>query len=100
MKERHNRLDLNSNSMSPLEIFLGDNKEISAKDNCTWGCPTFVLDSKLQPAQGIMPVNWECFSRARFYLACSPAHLGNVSLVLNLQTLHVGLYYHIAFDDP
>eukprot|EP00957_Ditylum_brightwellii_P047983 3644099-Ditylum_brightwellii.AAC.1 len=57
--ERHNRLDLNSNKMSPLEVLLGHKEEIAVKDYHSWGCPIFVLDSKLQSGQEIGPPKWD-----------------------------------------
>eukprot|EP00957_Ditylum_brightwellii_P062904 4773485-Ditylum_brightwellii.AAC.1 len=39
VEDRHNRLDLNRNGISPLEVFLGHKEEIVMKDHHTWGCP-------------------------------------------------------------
>eukprot|EP00957_Ditylum_brightwellii_P067176 5098735-Ditylum_brightwellii.AAC.1 len=48
VEERHNRLDLNINGMSPLEVLLGHKEEIAVEDYHSWGCQIFDLDSKLQ----------------------------------------------------
>eukprot|EP00957_Ditylum_brightwellii_P131605 10036583-Ditylum_brightwellii.AAC.1 len=51
VEDRHNRLNLNSNRMSPQEVLLGFKQEIMVEDFHTWGCPVFALDSTLQSAQ-------------------------------------------------
>eukprot|EP00957_Ditylum_brightwellii_P185742 14141543-Ditylum_brightwellii.AAC.1 len=59
VEERHNRLDIDSNGMSPLEVLLGHKEEIVGEDYHSWGCAIFVLDSKLQSGQGIGPPKWD-----------------------------------------
>eukprot|EP00957_Ditylum_brightwellii_P024644 1862581-Ditylum_brightwellii.AAC.1 len=77
-------LDLNSNGMLPLEVLLGHKEEIAIEDYHTWGCPIFILDSRLQSGQGIGPPKWDPRARAGVYLRHSPVHAGNVALALNL----------------
>eukprot|EP00957_Ditylum_brightwellii_P172081 13100788-Ditylum_brightwellii.AAC.1 len=48
---------------------------------------------------GIGPPNWDPQSKASVYLGYSLHHAGNVALVLNAQTGHVRLQYHLVFDD-
>eukprot|EP00957_Ditylum_brightwellii_P181636 13836452-Ditylum_brightwellii.AAC.1 len=88
VEEKHNMLDLDANSWSPLEKMLGEQEEIVADGFHIWGCPVFVLDPALQTGTGIGPPKWEPRSRAGVYLGHSPVHAGNVALVLNLHTKH------------
>eukprot|EP00957_Ditylum_brightwellii_P011160 845498-Ditylum_brightwellii.AAC.2 len=98
VKERQNRLDLNSNGMSPLEVLLGHREEITVEDYHSWGCPIFALDSKLQSGQGIGSLKWDPRAHIEVYLGHSPVHAGNVSLVIKVQTGHVSPQYHMVFD--
>ena len=64
----------------------------------TWGCPIFVLRAENQSGLTGTP-KWEPRARTGVYLGHSPAHAGNVALVLNLITGHVSPQYHVVFDD-
>eukprot|EP00957_Ditylum_brightwellii_P114573 8736312-Ditylum_brightwellii.AAC.1 len=63
------------------------------------GCPVYDLDSSLQTGTGIGPPKWDPRSRSGVYIGHFPHHAGNVALVLNLQTGHLSLQYHLDFDD-
>ena len=86
--KRHKKLSLDENSDSSLEKFSGTKEEIMSIGWHTWGCPIFVLAEEYQKRVGV-----------RVYLGYSPVHVGNVALVLNLLTGHVGPQYHVVFDD-
>jgi hypothetical protein len=64
----------------------------------TFGSPCFVLDSCLQSGIGGAP-KWEPRSRLGIYIGHSSSHAGSVALVLNPQTGHVSLQYHVVFDN-
>eukprot|EP00957_Ditylum_brightwellii_P190477 14499317-Ditylum_brightwellii.AAC.1 len=68
VEERHNKLDLNANGLSPLEQLLGHKKELMASNFHTWGCPIFVINSKSQSNIGIGPPKWDPKARAGIYL--------------------------------
>eukprot|EP00957_Ditylum_brightwellii_P072252 5492254-Ditylum_brightwellii.AAC.1 len=87
-EERHNRLDLNADGLSSMEVLLSQREEIAVEDFHTWGCPVYVLDGRLQSGSGIGPPKWDPRSRAGVYLGHSPVYAGNVALVLNLHTGH------------
>eukprot|EP00957_Ditylum_brightwellii_P175236 13340828-Ditylum_brightwellii.AAC.1 len=55
--------------------------------------------NRSQSSTGIGPPTWDPKARAGIYLGHSSFHAGNVALVLNLQTGHVSLQYHVDFDD-
>jgi hypothetical protein len=62
-----------------------------------WGCPTYVLDPKLQ--DGYKLPKWQPRSCRGQYLGYSPAHSSNISLIRNVVTGYVSQQYHIVFDD-
>eukprot|EP00957_Ditylum_brightwellii_P031191 2363886-Ditylum_brightwellii.AAC.1 len=53
--------------MSPLEVLRGHKEEIAVEDYHSWGCPIFVLDSRLQSGQGIGPPKWDPRAQAGVY---------------------------------
>ena len=64
----------------------------------TFGCPCYVLGSQLQSNPKGVP-KWEPWARLGVYLGRSPAHVGNVALVLNPKTGLVSPQFHVVFDD-
>lgn len=66
-------------------------------DTHVWGCPTYVLDPRLQDGKKIP--RWQPRSRRGQFLGFSPQHASTIPLVLNLNTHHVSPQYHVVFDD-
>eukprot|EP00957_Ditylum_brightwellii_P176192 13415709-Ditylum_brightwellii.AAC.1 len=95
----HNHLDLNTDGLSPIEVFLGHKKEILAEDFHSWGCPIYVIDSTLQTDTGIGLPKWDPQSRVGVCLGHSLVHAGNVALILSLQIGHVSPQYCVISDD-
>ena len=62
-----------------------------------FGCPVYVLDSRLQSGT-IGPPKWEPRLRIGVYLGYSPVHAGSVALVLNPQTGNVSPQFHDVFE--
>ena len=96
--ERHNRLSLDEEGLSPYEKFSNTADEIIPTDFHTWGCPVFVLDSANQSG-AIRTPKWEPRAHTGVYLGHSPNHAGSVALVLHLRTGLVSPQYHLVFDD-
>jgi len=95
----YNHMSVDDKGLSPIQKFCnGNTHQIDMDQLHTWGCPCYVLDSKLQSGSSMMP-KWEPRSRLGFYLGHSPCHAGTVALVLNPSTLHVSPQFHVAFDD-
>ena len=94
----HNELSLDESGDSSLEKFGSIEAKIECKDFHTWGCPIYVLHSDNQSGFTGTP-KWEARAHVDVYLGHSPAHAGNVALVLNLKTGHVSPQYHVVFDD-
>lgn len=69
------------------------------KDFHTFGCPVYVLDSRLQDAGGPGIPMWEPRSRLDIYVGHSPYHAGSVALVLNPKNGLVSPQFHVIFDD-
>ena len=73
-------------------------KNIRLRDFHTFDCPFYVLESCLQTNPKGVP-KWDPRARLGIYLGRSPAHAGNVALVLNPSTGLVSPKYHVVFDD-
>ena len=69
---------------TPYQIFTNSKVDINPKHFIPFGCPTFVLDGKLQ--QGLPHHKWKSRSEVGIYLGTSPQHGRNVALVLNRNT--------------
>ena len=83
-----NTLSINSNRKTLIQKLTAAEIPITLRDYHTWGCPVHVLESKVQTSSKGLP-KWEPRSRIGIYLGRSPAHAGNVALVLNPSSGHV-----------
>ena len=86
-----------SSGQSPEEIFSVRQSRCRLNDFNTFGCPVFVLQTKLQAGNSIP--KWEPRSRMAVYLSHSPQHASNVPLVLSIRTELVSPQYHVVYDD-
>ena len=87
--ERLNFLQLDLDGDNPTEKFY--NIKIikpNAYEYHTFGCPIYVLNSKLQLGSIGLP-KWEPHSQVGAYLDHSPMHAGSVALIINPVTWHV-----------
>ncbi|KAL7580903.1 hypothetical protein ACA910_001170 [Epithemia clementina (nom. ined.)] len=82
---------------SPLEKFSGVPVQPKLRNFHTFGCPTYVLQDKLQAGQSLP--KWQSRARLGIYLGPSPSHARSVSLGLNPRTGHVSPQFHIKHDD-
>jgi hypothetical protein len=64
----------------------------------TFGCPVYILDSRLQDAGGAGPPKWEPCSCLGIYVGHSLIHAGSVALVLNPKTGLIFPQFHVVFD--
>jgi len=98
-QDRINQLNIDLNGKTPDMKFSGvASTNLRMRDFHTWGCPCYVLDSRLQTDPKGVP-KWEPRARVGIYLGRSPSHAGNVALVLNPKTGLVSPQYHVVFDD-
>ena len=86
------------NSLSPLQKYSKIDQPFRIRHYHTFGCPVYILDSKLQADGGKIP-KWQPRSRLGVFLGRSPCPAGNVALVFNPRTLHVSPQFHVVFDD-
>ena len=93
-----NYFNFDKSGKSPYMRFALVDTCTSLGDQHPWGCPVYVLESKLHNDSKGLP-KWEPRSRLGIYLGHSPAHAGSVALVLNPGTGHVSPQYHLVFDD-
>jgi len=63
----------------------------------TFGCLTYVIDSKLQQRQKID--KWRQRSQIGVYLGQSMQHARTVHLILSIKTGLVSTQYHVQFDN-
>ena len=94
----HNTFHLDDEFISPHMKFTGISSLPSGYDFHPFGCPVFVLESKLQSDSKGLP-KWDPRARLGIFLGHSPLHAGSVALVLNPATGHVSPQYHLVFDD-
>ena len=94
-----NNLHVNLDGESPDMRFSSTKAvNVQLKHYHTFGCPVYILDSRLQSNPKGVP-KWEPRSRLGIYVGHSPAHAGSVALVLNPKTGLVSPQYHVHFDD-
>ena len=82
---------------TPMEIFAQENIAPKLKHFDTCGCPTCILDNKLQGGKAIQ--KWQSRSWLGIYLGPLPSHSQSVSLILNPITGHTSPQYHVKHDD-
>ena len=98
-QDRLNQLNMNLDGKTPDMKFSGvAAHHIKLKDFHVFGCPCYVLDSRLQTNSKGVP-KWEPRARLGIYLGRSPAHASSVALVLNPNTGLVSPQFHVVFDD-
>ena len=85
--------------LSPLEHFTGvklPNNDVLTNSR-VFGCPTFVLDPKLQDGKKLP--KWKRKSRLGIYLGSSTEHSPTVARVLNPVTGYISPQFHVVFDE-
>ena len=82
---------------SPLQRFSGNQTEIKMTEIHPFGCPMYVLNSKLQASQKIP--KWESRARLAVYIGPSIHHASSIGLGLSLQTGLVSPVFHARYDD-
>jgi len=83
----------------PLELISGYHVPNYTHLQClhVWGCPTFVLDQRLQDGKKLP--KWSPRSRLGCFMGYSCSHSSSVSLILNMKTGSVTLQYHLVHDN-
>ena len=94
--DTHNNTPL-PNGLCPVELFAIVKRRTCLQDYHTFGCPAYVLDTRLCNG-GSIP-KWNPRARRGIYLGMSPEHASNVALIYNLDTGYVSPQYHVVYDD-
>jgi hypothetical protein len=71
--------------------------QVNPKHWKPFGCPVYVLDSKIQGGSGIFH-KWKSRANLGIYLGRSPQHTRSVALVLDRRTALVSPQFHVSFD--
>ena len=82
---------------SPLSKFSGIETNPNLSNFHPFGCPVYVLDTKLQAGQSFN--KWNDRTRVGIFLCHSPDHSSTVPLVLNTTTANVSPQFHCLYDD-
>ncbi len=82
---------------TPLQLFSKVDIHPSVKDEHPFGCPMYVLDSKVQT--GMKAAKWASRARLAIYLGPSIHHSKSVGLALSLTTGLVSPQFHAKYDD-
>ena len=85
------------NGLTPTEIFTGtkmENKDL--RNQKIWGCPTYVLEPKLQDGKKLP--KWNPRTRRGQYLGKSPVHASSVGMIRNLSTGFISPQFHVIYD--
>jgi hypothetical protein len=94
----YNRLPNRGTGMTPMELLTknkADHRDLLRTH--VWGCPTYVLDPKLQGDKKIPKFNRR--ARQAQFLGFSDQHSSLVALVRHLGTGFVSPQYHVVFDN-
>ena len=84
--------------MSPIELFCRLKQDCGVLRNAkVWGCPTYVLDPKLQDGKKLP--KWQPHSRRGQFLGFSLDHASNVGLIRNLRTGFISPQFHVVHDE-
>ena len=94
-----NNLHVNLANETPDMRFSGvQSVNVQLKNYHTFGCPVYILDSRLQTNPKGAP-KWEPPSHLGIYVGHSPTHAGSVALVLNPKSGLVSPQFHVVYDD-
>ena len=95
MNETPNMQDIHKRTSE--QLFSATIVQHNVKHQKTFGCPVYVLDSKLQ--SGNIFHKWNARSKVGIYLGRSPQHSRNVALVLDRYTGLVSPQFHVVHDN-
>ena len=94
-----NHMPRNRSGLAPIELFTktkSPHHDVILNSR-VWGCPTFVLDPKLQDGNTLP--KWSKKSRLGMNLGLSMKHSTTVARILNLSSGNVSPQFHLLFDE-
>ncbi|KAG7349585.1 reverse transcriptase RNA-dependent DNA polymerase [Nitzschia inconspicua] len=94
-----NHMPKKDSLLAPVELFTGAvfDDYHHLQHSHVWGCPTYVLDPKLQDGKKIP--KWDPRSRRGMFVGVSPSHSSTIGRILNLRTGRISPQYHVVYDD-
>ena len=94
-----NHLPKNDSHLSPTELFSGVKQPYQERLIWlhVWGCPTYVLDPRLQDGKKIR--KWQPRARRGQFLGYSQKHSSQIRLIRNLNTGYILPQYHVVYND-
>ncbi|KAG7374494.1 reverse transcriptase RNA-dependent DNA polymerase [Nitzschia inconspicua] len=94
-----NHMPKKDSLLAPVELFTGAvfDDYSHLQHSHVWGCPTYVLDPKLQDGKKIP--KWDPRSRRGMFVGVSPSHSRTIGRIMNLRTGRVSPQYHVVYDD-
>jgi hypothetical protein len=97
----NNRIPRPDSGLPPMEMWIRSTS-INLADTLgychIWGCPTFVLEPKLQK-NGVKIPKWAPWSRQGVNVGFSRMHSSLIVLVLNTSSKTITTQFHVVFDD-
>ena len=94
----YNRVPNYESGLTPMELLTkqkADHRDILCCH--VWGCPTYVLEPKLQNGQKLP--KWNRRSRLGQFLGYSDEHSSLIANIRHLKMGFVSPQYHVVFDD-
>lgn len=96
----YNHIPSLETGLAPIELWSRSTQRSRTllSDCHVWGCPTFVLEPKLQKG-GIKIPKWAPRSRQGIFVGFSKLHSSLIGLILNRTTGSITAQFHLVFDD-
>ena len=95
----HNYSISHKHDQLPINVFSQVEETNEIRHFHTFGCPAYVLHSKLQSGRKQKEHKWEDRARISINLGPSPRHGKSVHLLLNVTTGIITPQFHVQFDD-
>lgn len=93
-----NHTPRSDSGLAPVEILSGSKMDYGTIQSArVWGCPTYVLDPKLQDGHKLP--KWKPRSRRGQFMGMSSEHASTIGLIRNLQTGSLSPQYHVVYDE-
>jgi transposase InsO family protein len=93
----HNSSIRRNKTLSPFELFTGQQPTWSLSDFRVFGSPAYILHKRLQDGDHFG--KWQARSWRGVYVGPSAQHASNVPLIYNPSTTHVTPQFHVVHDE-
>jgi len=93
----HNSTIRRDKTLSPFELFTGQQPTWSLSNFRVFGSPAYILHKRLQDGDHFG--KWQARSWRGVYVGPSAQHASNVPLIYNPSTTHVTPQFHVVHDE-